>query len=219
MVSKRKLERPTSQLVNKYLTEHGNNDQYKKEDEAFGQLIQQYPTNEKITGVILKATVINAIEGTNIFGIYQVAEQIKNMNIDRSLKDESPDLVDDIANITISISGKRSFAFASKYCHHHNQEAYPKCDKYVREMLKAYRDERRFQFNGFNSNELIKNFRQLKYSRFKDILTNFRKHFNLIEFTFRQIDIFLWMYGKQCFPPKYKKKINQKPFGDFNYEC
>lgn len=206
MANKRKLEHPTPQLLSKYLKDHSNKDQYKKEDEVFGQLIQQYPTNDKITDVILKATVINSIESTWIFDIYQVAEQIKNMKIDARLKMGLPDLVDDIARATIRVNGRRCFSFASKYCHHHNQEAFPKCDRYVRHMLKAYRDEQKFQFNSFDSNELIRFHKNLKYSRFKYILTKFREHFKLTEFTFRQIDIFLWMYGKECFPPKYKKK-------------
>ena len=42
-----------------------------------------------------------------------------------------------------------------------------------------------------------------EYQRFIEIIKNFQKHYNLESFTLREIDIYLWLAGKEYFPNKY----------------
>jgi len=48
------------------------------------------------------------------------------------------------------------------------------------------------------------------YYRFKDILINFRKFYDLKSFDLKQIDKYLWLAGKNYFPKNYGKVVNKK---------
>jgi len=43
------------------------------------------------------------------------------------------------------------------------------------------------------------------YPMFVEIITRFQNHYHLNRFSLREIDIFLWLAGKDSFPRKYKK--------------
>lgn len=187
MVSKRP-QKPNPKLLRRYLKRYEKETQYTDSDKALRQLVRQNPSNRKIADVILKATAINDISSTQIYNIHRVAKHIKRKKIDTRLKKGSPDLVDDIAKVTIHGKRRRLFSFASKYCHLHNPKDYPKRDRYVCRMLSAYKHKYGFGKNGFNffAYELNDNNR-FNYPRFKEILSNFRKHFNLTRFSFSEL--------------------------------
>jgi hypothetical protein len=66
------------------------------------------------------------------------------------------------------------------------------------------------QFAAFTKDDL-KN-----YGQFVDVIASFRKHYDLGRFSLRQLDIFLWLAGKDCFPKSYGKKRNRKKGQDFH---
>ena len=91
---------------------------------------------------------------------------------------------------------KHFYSFASKYCSHHNPEAFPIYDSYVDEVLRYFRDVD--GFTTFRTSELK------DYSRFKEILLKFRSFYGLEQFTLKEIDKYIWQLGKKYFPKTYK---------------
>jgi hypothetical protein len=72
---------------------------------------------------------------------------------------------------------------------------YPIYDSYVDKMLWYYR--KRDQFSDFNRGSLR------EYPIFFEAINQFKKFYRLNKFKLRDIDNFLWMAGKECFPNKY----------------
>jgi len=58
-----------------------------------------------------------------------LAEHILSRNIDAKLRDESLELVGEIARIEINGKLRNNYSFASKYCHWHQPEKYPIIEK------------------------------------------------------------------------------------------
>lgn len=128
-----------------------------------------------------------------------MARHILGLKIDDSLRSKSCELVDRIANATFSGKSRHVFSFASKYCSWHDRESYPIYDSYVSKVLIAYQQIDRFA-PSFPRSDLR------FYRRYKEVVTDFRKYYELMDFSFDELDKFLWLYGKEMFPPSKKSK-------------
>jgi hypothetical protein len=120
------------------------------------------------------------------------------MDIDQRLKSRDLLLVNELALITIKEKQKNFYSFASKYCSHHVPEAFPIYDSFVEKMLLYHASA-----DGFT---LFKKADLKQYSSFVQIIMAFQKFYGLEKFSVRQIDVFLWLAGKEIFPRIYSKK-------------
>ena len=68
-------------------------------------------------------------------------------------------------------------------------------------MLRYFRDLDRFA--SFRTEELK------DYRRFKNILTAFRSYYSLEQFSLKEIDKYLWQFGKEYFPKSYYSKTQK----------
>ena len=93
-------------------------------------------------------------------------------------------MVNDIATVTINGKKKYFYSFASKYCSHHNQVEFPIYDSYVDIVLRYFR-------------------KADKFYKFKNILLKFKEYYGLQEFSLKELDKYLWQFGKFYFPKKY----------------
>jgi hypothetical protein len=184
------LRMPTIDLVHEYIDKFNDDENAALTDQALARVVECYPRNDELATVLLKVTAINALYYTNVQAIVALARHIHAKSIDQRLASGDPILVDDIACLTLT-SGKcmRFYSFATKYCHWHNPKAYPIYDQYVDWLLRRYNKESRF--DKFTAVDLR------HYPRFKAIVEAFREHFGLQACTFKEIDKFLWLYGKQ----------------------
>jgi hypothetical protein len=66
-----------------------------------------------------------------------------------------------------------------------------------------YRSEDKF--NGFDKDDLK------HYERFIEVIKSFQRHYELEDFSLREIDIFLWLAGKECFPRTYRSAKATRP--------
>ena len=125
-----------------------------------------------------------------------MAKHIVELDIDVRLEENDYTLVNDIA--TVSINGRliNFYSFASKYCSHHNPDSYPVFDSFVEKMLVHYK--KADDFESFDKLDLR------NYGRFIDVIESFQRFYELGSLSLRDIDIFLWLAGKQWFPRKYK---------------
>lgn len=166
--------------------------QEKSLDLLFHQLC---PKNNKIEEILLKVSALNDFYSTNIFDTYSVAKHILSCDIDNALDDNKIDLVDIISPVTIKGKTRNFYSFSSKYCSHHKPEIYPIYDSYVEKMLMHFKKTDKFR--KFKKEDLK------SYSRFIEVIEGFKSYYDLNEFSLREIDIYLWLAGKQYFPNKY----------------
>jgi hypothetical protein len=116
------------------------------------------------------------------------------------LKRHDRSLVNELALITIKGKRKNFYSFASKYCSHHVPEIFPIYDSFVEKMLLHYASA-----DGF---VLFKKTDLKQYDSFVQIIMAFQKFYGLGKFSLRQIDVFLWLAGKEFFPRAYPKQKN-----------
>lgn len=192
-------QQPTPALLNTYLQKWETLENYRMQEQSLSLLFQSFcPLNTVLEHILLKVTALNAFYSTNILATFPVAKHIFKLEIDGRLKAGDTGLVNDLAKVTIAGTPKNFYSFASKYCNHHVPESFPIYDSFVEKMLMHYSAEDGFA--RFTPEDLK------IYKDFVGVITNFRRFYNLNNFTLRQIDVYLWLAGKDCFPRKYGKK-------------
>lgn len=154
-----------------------------------------WPENTKLEHVLLKVTALNAFYSTNIFDTFSVAKHILTLNVDARLNADDYALVNDIAKVTIAGKERNFYSFASKFCSHHRPTNYPIFDYFVERLLIHYNKED--AFHDFEQSDLK------QYGRFVEVIRRFQSFYGLEKYSLRDIDMFLWMAGKEWFPRKY----------------
>jgi len=191
--------RPTPEVINSHLQTWERLENYRLQEQSLALLFHKLcPQNSILEHVLLKVTALNQFYSTNIFDTYSVAKHIVHLAIDGRLSNKDLTLVNELAKVTIRNKPKNFYSFASKYCNHHLPDAYPIYDSFVEKMLLHYQKVDKF--------EVFKKADLKNYSRFVGIITSFQKHYTLEQFSLRQLDVFLWLAGKYCFPKNYSKK-------------
>ena len=132
-----------------------------------------------------------------------MARHILQLDIDNLLQQGEPDIVTKISTGHGIRSKKKNkeinfYSFATKYCNWHNKDAYPIYDSFVGKILIAYRVKD--NFSRFDDMDLK------DFKRFKEIIADFKNNYTLTRHNLKEIDKFLWIYGKSIFPNNYGQK-------------
>lgn len=197
------IPRPSPNEVRHYLKKWDTLENYTAQESALNKLFREIvPKNSYLEDILIKVTTLNTFYSTNIKSVFTIARHIFNLNIDERLKSGDETLVDEIANVTMSNGKVRNeYSFATKYCSHHNDDAYPIYDSFVDKLLCYFRDVD--GFSEFQKDELR------KFSIFKRIILELRDFYSLEAFTLKQIDQYLWQLGKEKFPKNYGKRKHE----------
>ena len=190
------IQEPSVEEVEHWLMKWNELEDYVAQERAIDKLfLGEFNSNEDLQNILIKCSVLNDFYSTNIFKIYPVAKHILSLHIDKRLKEGDATLVDDIARIEVGGKEKNFYSFASKYCSHHFQKEFPIYDSYVHKVLVYFR-----RVDGFASFEDadLKN-----YPKFKAVLIKFRSFYHLEQFDLKQLDQYLWQFGKAHFPKTY----------------
>lgn len=162
-------------------------------DQTLTELFTAFPNNVQHEHVLLKVTALNTLYGTAIWNVFPVAEHIWKQNIDTKLRQGLPELVDEITRIEVKAGTFRNnYSFATKYCSWHVSNAYPIYDSIVERLLWKYQKED--SFSDFKRGDTWSN-----YHKYKGIIEDFQRHYGLIGCSFKELDKFLWQYGKDYF--------------------
>ena len=183
-----------SKYLEKEIAEH-----YTVGAKAVTQIFKLYPTNTVLEEVLIKVLVLNDLYSTNILGTYAVAKHIFDLkDIDVRLEKGDVSLIGDIARNVLNGKEKNFYVFATKYCAMHQPDLFPIYDRFVGEMLRYFRKQTRFtRF----ANADLKN-----YAEYRTIYDAFIQFFALNDFTYRQVDNYLWKLGKEHVQEKGKKE-------------
>jgi len=120
--------------------------------------------------------------------IFEVAEHIVNLGIDSDLRRGVDGLVRSLATVEVPPKKVRfNYSFATKYCSWHNPEAYPIFDSRVYAYLCHL-------VNHGCIDRFIRN-DMWDYPIFKRTIEGFKERNRLGEFTFKEIDKFLYLQG------------------------
>ena len=175
-------------------------------EEALKELFGQYPHNTQPAQVLLKVTALNALYSTqiplyrkSIPTIFDVVEHIVTLGIDSDLKRGDDGVVNRLAKT--AVPDKRTFyyySFATKYCSWHNPNAYPIFDSRVYGYLCHLVNHR--CLDRFKENDLW------DYPKFKKVIEEFRERNGITDFTFKEIDKFLYHQGAMLITQKMKKE-------------
>lgn len=183
------LKTPTPEVVREYIRRFEQNDYAANTEKAIRRLVDAFPGNTQIEDVLLKVTAINRLYSTNLYAVYPMAQHIVGLNIDPRLKEHDPEVVAEIANLQMGEKRRFFYSFASKYCSWHAQDGYPIYDSFVDRLLRLYRQQD--SFASFTNAELW------HYPTFRSVIQAFQHHYGLTEFSFREVDRFLWVYGQE----------------------
>ena len=194
------LETPTRQIIEKYRRQFEQKN--RADEEAIEEILKIFPDNKDYKGVLLKSIVINTLYSTQIRAIKNVARHIFELDIDVGLKQGDPQVVDQIARLTIGGKERRNYSFATKCCSFHSPLSYPIYDSIVDKVLRAYQKRDKF------SSQSLTDLRD--YRRFKEVLEEFVNYYGLGGLGFRELDCFLHDYGKEQFAKK-SSGFSQRP--------
>ena len=187
---------PSLKEVDKYLKLWDSKENYVLQEQALNKLFFiTYPNNTNIEDILIKASTLNDFYSTNIFAIFPVAKHILNLKIDNRLKNKDETLVNDIANVSINGTTKNFYSFSTKYCSHHDPTNFPIYDSYVEKILLYFKEKDNFA--NFTKTDLK------DYQKFKSILKEFKKFYNIDNYNLKDIDRYIWQLGKKYFPNKY----------------
>lgn len=191
---------PNEENLSSYLQKWEKLKKYQLHERCLALLFKEWcSSNNNLEHVLLKVSALNDLYSTNIFDTYSVAKHICEIeNIDSRLKEGDHSLVNKLAVITTRNGERNFYSFASKYCHHHCPDSFPIFDRYVERMLWHY--ARVDRFSSFRRDDLK------HYESLVRIIEEFRTHYELQSFSLRQIDIFLWLAGRDHFPRRYNRR-------------
>lgn len=192
------LKTPTAELVNEYLHKYQNDEHYSYEDKIQKIIKECVYDKEKYETIILTVVVINQLYSTNIYKVYSIADHIyKNRAMIHELIDNGDSRAIEriaVGHDIVSSKNKKElnfYSFASKYCNYLKPDDFPIYDSYIENMLCFYNKKESF---GKFKREDLRN-----YERFRDTIKQFKEYFKLDAFSLRDIDKFLWLYGKASF--------------------
>jgi hypothetical protein len=189
-----KPSKPSLALVSSYVRKWKRLEKSRVHNDALTFLFRgSWARNDSIRQVLIKVSALNDFYKTGILDTFSVAKHIVNKKIDGRLQVGDIGLVDVVKRVIHNGKVIEHYSFATKYCGLHQPDQYPMWDSYVDKMLHAYRKRPEFHFE---DGELE------SYPRFVKIVNDFQSYYSLGGFSLRELDVFLWLYGKKCFPRK-----------------
>jgi hypothetical protein len=193
---------PSADGVRKALTFFGNDKN--DPDAALFEIFTKYPKNDNLVHVLLKVVTLNTLYSLMIRvysdhpTVYDIARHIVDRRIDSDLDLCLPELVRKISKIDKGGKTFYNYSFATKYCSFHRPESYPIYDSRVDEYL--------WHLKNLGGLTQFKRNALWTYPKFKNIVEEFRDRYGLQEFTFKQIDGFLYYEGGKLLAAKSKSQ-------------
>ena len=188
-----KIPCPTKSEVSKYLNIWNNTENLYKPERALEKLFKDYRTNNE-NNILIKIYALNDAYSVNIRWQVTIAKYIANQKIDADLHTGDLRVVDKIrTGHGVRRKGTDTeinfYSFATKYCGFHNPDKYPLFDSNVKRALRYFKKHNpEFTFN--NTDLRV-------YKAFVDIIQRFQKVFAIQVFSFRDIDKYLYLVGRE----------------------
>lgn len=182
---------PTTELVRRAISD------FEKDAEATEKVLRYlfdlFPTNTDLDQVRVKVKTLNTLYSTQIRAVEIVANHIQQNGeeIDRALAKGLPEVVSKIAKVKVKKGEEERnfFSFATKYCSWHRPDAYVIYDRFVEKYLWTLQKKVQFTKQPFKRKDLR------VYPKLAEVIDTFRTYYRLEQFSFKEIDKFLWHSG------------------------
>jgi hypothetical protein len=157
-------------------------------ESALQELFRLFPKNDDLNHVLLKVVAVNALYGTCIFDLEEVARHIHTHQaaVDSALSSADPAAINLIAHLKVRSRSHNFYSFATKYANCQQPQSFPIYDSRIDSYLWTLQQRNRFA--AFQHNDLC------NYGKFVEIMTAFRSFHHLEAFSFKQIDKFLHLH-------------------------
>jgi hypothetical protein len=185
------LKTPSPDVVRQYIDLFDADPSSGASDRALARLFALLPDNTSLDEVLLKVATLNSLYNTNIFSVVAVAQHIVSLGIDARIAEGSPEIVEEVAVVKLGARRRRNYSFATKYCSWHAPRHYPIYDSLVDRLLWTYKQTAGFR--DFTRQDLQ------RYPTFREVIDAFRTHFGLSEFSYKELDRFLWKHAREVF--------------------
>ena len=170
-----------------------NLDKYVAQEKSLEWLFKRYPQNCEMNEVLVKVATLDRFYSTNVLNQFDAAKHIVNLNIDERLSNSELGLVNEIAGAKINGKPREIYSFATKYCSHHYPKKYPIYDSFAASMLIYF-------IRSDISLQHLKNHNLRDYSKYYDVMSQFKNRYGLGKYSLKEIDRYLWLSGKHYFP-------------------
>ena len=164
---------------------------------ALTKLFKSFPGHNNLDEVYLKVTAVNSLYSTNIYDTYRIAYHIYSnvQYIDNRLSKGDSSLVEEIAK-GHGIKGKNSkekhfYSFATKYCSFHNSSKFAIYDTLIQDLLIKFHNQEASKESKISYDKLR------EYEEFLKVIEKFKETFELKDFTLKEVDMYLWLRGKE----------------------
>jgi len=177
------------------ITQKKPSDLSKADRYSFADMVlrEEFQKKDSSIGHIYKKVVLlNSLYSTNIMATFDMALHVSRIkDFEHRVYDGDISLVDEIRFITIEGKDKNFYSFATKYCHHHNLNAYPIYDSFVSFFLNKLHKE-----HALFTREQLTNLKD--YSVFKNCIDTLAERWKLpLEQKYYKLDKYLWIEGKK----------------------
>lgn len=182
----------TKDLVNHFLKEW-DKEELDNIDQIISKVFKLFNSNNKYEDVLARCCVLNTLYSTSIKDIKTVARHISNLNLENKFNTHD---ISKVVNMISKIKMKNNkiycfYSFATKYCSFNFPNKYFIYDSYVDEVLWYLKKTNNFY--NFKRKDL-KN-----YEYFYNIMNKFINFYGLEKYSKKEIDKFLWLFGKKYF--------------------
>lgn len=170
------------------------------EEELLNVVFNELNENSSITVMQTAVLLLDGIYHTRLQSPIRFAnaiyDRVKKENLLEEIRnakrdDEIIKCVDAIA--TADIGYNYAYSFATKFCNRINKKQFPIFDSYVAGLLWNYQNIEPYK------EHLGEHFNQASMGKYRSFLEKYRKFakaFSLEAFDYKEIDIFMWTYGK-----------------------
>ena len=160
------------------------------ESKEFEQLRRAFPN--PLDAVRIKAIVLNALYGTNIIAIAQVADRVQRV-LSGANPRTGPDLVEELVNEIRGVTNENNYSFAAKYAHFFIDSSLPILDGFAEWMLERHVGRE------------MQSKKSRRYHRFTEDIETLRRVAGLT-CNCAELDAYLWVAGEYWYwesHPKY----------------
>ena len=199
VISNKSLKQDADKVLKAYDKMQG----YKIQEDLLKELLKCYPDHKNKFAVETKVKLLNLFYSTGIQATNVMAQNILSIkDIDKRLADKELSLVGEIAKLTFSDDNTRNnYSFATKYCAYHQPKLFPIYDSIVAKtfvslfekgLLPKYTYSRKSNPdpNTFNKREFWDKLKDYKF--YVELYDYFMELYGLKDFTYRQIDSYIW---------------------------
>ena len=159
------------------------------------ELKELFEDHRKLTEDIISSRVrrLNALYHTHLWEkhITEIVRFLHKTSIDFENRILSGDLA--VIKELADRKDRNCFVFATKYCSFVNPKEYPIFDSLVGKVLKHFH-ERKPLMDGALGCEGIR--LKFEYEKYKEVINEFRTQYGLEKCSYKEIDKFLWLVGK-----------------------